>query len=105
MSNTFKENIDSNRYFQTLPTYVQETIKQSGIDINSEEELRKCAEKLMKNDQLKAARGIVRRFFYLIKPEGGALYRAPPSGNRFIYFALHQELVTHNRHFCDDKQH
>ena len=50
MNNTFKENIDSNRYFQTLPTYVQETIKQSGFDINSEEELRKCAEKLMKNN-------------------------------------------------------
>ncbi len=49
MSNTFKETLDSNRYFQTLPTYVQETIKQSGIDINSEEDLRRCAEKLMKN--------------------------------------------------------
>lgn len=48
MSNAFKENIESNRYFQTLPTNVQEAIKQSGIDINSEEELRKCAEKLMK---------------------------------------------------------
>lgn len=47
MSSTFKENIESNRYFQTLPAYVQETIKQSGLDINSEEELRKCAEKLI----------------------------------------------------------
>lgn len=50
MSKTFKDNIDSNQYFKTLPTYVQETIKQSGIDINSEEELRKCAEKLMKTN-------------------------------------------------------
>lgn len=50
MSNNFKETIDSNRYFQTLPHSVQEAIKQSGIDINSEEELRKCAEKFMKNN-------------------------------------------------------
>ena len=48
VAKAFKENIESNRYFQTLPTHVQETIKQSGIDIHSEEELRKCAEKLMK---------------------------------------------------------
>ena len=45
MSNSFKETLDSNHYFKTLPTYVQETIKQSGIDIKSEEDLRKCAEK------------------------------------------------------------
>lgn len=50
MSNTFKENIDSNQYFKSLPIYVQETIKQSSIDIDSEEDLRKCAEKLMKNN-------------------------------------------------------
>lgn len=50
MNNKFKESIDSNSYFQALPIYVQETIKQSGVNINSEEELRNCAEKLMKNN-------------------------------------------------------
>lgn len=50
MSNTFKENIESNKYFQSLPTYIKETIKQSGFEINSEEELRTTAEKLMKNN-------------------------------------------------------
>lgn len=46
----FKENLESNKYFQSLPSYVQETIKQSGITIDSEEELRRCAEKLMKEN-------------------------------------------------------
>lgn len=44
----FKKNLDSNQYFMSLPAYVQETIKQSGVEICSEEELRSCAEKLMK---------------------------------------------------------
>ena len=47
MNNSFKENIESNQYFQSLPVFVQETIKQSGIQINSEDELKKCTEKLM----------------------------------------------------------
>lgn len=46
----FKENLEKNKYFQSLPSYAQETIKQSGIPINSEEDLRRCAEKLMKEN-------------------------------------------------------
>ncbi len=46
--NNFFQNIDSNQYFQTLPTFVQETIKQGGPEIKSEEDLRRCAENLMK---------------------------------------------------------
>lgn len=50
MDSHFGESIDSNAYFQTLPTYVKESIKQSGVHFASEEELRDCAEKLMKNN-------------------------------------------------------
>lgn len=46
--NDFKENLNNNQYFQSLPAYVQETIKQSGVNISSEEELRNCAENLQK---------------------------------------------------------
>lgn len=48
-SNTFQESLDSNPYFMSLPAYVQETIKQTGIEITSEEELRRCAQNLMKS--------------------------------------------------------
>ncbi len=47
MNSNFKDNLESNSYFQSLPSYVQETIKQSGIDITSVEELKKCANALM----------------------------------------------------------
>ncbi|MDQ5983787.1 MAG: hypothetical protein RUMPE_00815 [Eubacteriales bacterium SKADARSKE-1] len=50
MSNNFKEDLENNQYFKSLPSYVQETIKQSGITIGSEEELKKCAEKLMNEE-------------------------------------------------------
>ncbi len=46
--NVFFQNIDSNQYFQSLPSFVQESIKQGGPQIKSEEDLRKCAENLMK---------------------------------------------------------
>lgn len=46
---SFKDRIDDNHYFKSLPNYIQETIKQSGIDIDSEEELRECAENLLKD--------------------------------------------------------
>lgn len=46
--NPFFQNIESNQYFQSLPTFIQETIKQGGSDIKSEEELRRCAEELIK---------------------------------------------------------
>ena len=34
------------QYFQSLPAYIQESIKQSGVSANSVEELRRCAENL-----------------------------------------------------------
>jgi hypothetical protein len=46
--NTFFNQIESNPYFQSLPVFIQETIKQGGADIKSEEELRRCAEQLMR---------------------------------------------------------
>lgn len=50
MSKNFKESLNTNQYFQSLPIYIQETIKQSGIDINSEEELKSTVENLMTNN-------------------------------------------------------
>lgn len=50
MSSNFKESIETNQYFQTLPSYVQETIKQSNINIQSENELKQIAEKLMQDN-------------------------------------------------------
>lgn len=47
MNNNSKEGLENNPYFQSLPSNVQETIKQSGIKIDSEEDLKECAEKLM----------------------------------------------------------
>lgn len=48
MSN-FKDTLKDNQYFKSLPTYVQETIMQGNANINSEEELKRYAENLMKN--------------------------------------------------------
>ncbi|BCI60273.1 hypothetical protein [Solibaculum mannosilyticum] len=42
------ENSAMQQYFMSLPTYIQETIKQSGAQITTQEELRQCAENLMK---------------------------------------------------------
>ncbi len=46
--NPFFENIESNAYFQSLPVFVQETIKQGSPQIKSEDDLRRCAQQLMK---------------------------------------------------------
>lgn len=37
------------QYFNTLPVYVQETIKQTGVELKSIEELVSCAESMMEN--------------------------------------------------------
>lgn len=50
MSNNFKEHLNSNKYFKSLSPITQEAIKQSNIEIESEEDLRRLAENLMKND-------------------------------------------------------
>ena len=47
--NTFAENLSSNQYFLSLPSYVQETIKQAGPTVQSDEDLRKIADHLTKN--------------------------------------------------------
>lgn len=38
------------QYFNSLPEFVQETIKQSSIQPQNKEELQKCAENLMKKN-------------------------------------------------------
>lgn len=46
--NTFQENLEQNVYFKRLPPFVQESIRQSGISLSSEEELRQLARSLMR---------------------------------------------------------
>lgn len=43
---TPEENAKMRQYFNTLPTYVQETIYQSGVQVASVEELQKCGENM-----------------------------------------------------------
>ena len=38
------------QYFDTLPTSVQETIVQSGVEVNSVEQLKQCAEHFMQKN-------------------------------------------------------
>lgn len=38
---------DFKKYFDSLPKFVQETLKQNGMDNKSEEEIRAAAENLM----------------------------------------------------------
>ena len=47
--NTFAENLNTNQYFLSLPSYVQETIKQAGPKVQSDEDLHKIADNLTKN--------------------------------------------------------
>lgn len=51
MITNFSENMASNAYFQSLPAWVQETIEQTAITLHSEEELRQCAEQLMRDEK------------------------------------------------------
>ena len=48
--NTFAENLDTNQYFLSLPAYVQQSIKQAGPKVESEEDLRRIADNLTKKD-------------------------------------------------------
>ena len=41
-------NPQAQSFFMSLPAYVQENLHQSGVQIQSEEELRQCADHLMK---------------------------------------------------------
>ena len=38
------------QYFDTLPTSVQETIVQSGVEVNSVEQLKQCAEHFLQKN-------------------------------------------------------
>ena len=51
--NPLFEDGEMQRYFASLPELIQETIKQSAMEMNSLEELRKCAENLMECPQSK----------------------------------------------------
>lgn len=41
--------LENNNYFKSLEPYIQETITQSGIIIESEEQLRQCVRNLKKD--------------------------------------------------------
>lgn len=43
------ENNEMNNYFQSLPEYVRENIKQTGVTFTNVEELRTCAQNLLKS--------------------------------------------------------
>lgn len=45
-----KLNLDQNAYFQSLPKMVQETIKQTSVEITSEDQLKSVAENIMKQN-------------------------------------------------------
>ena len=46
----FNESLPNNQYFMSLPLNIEETIMQSSVEFASEEELRVCAENLMKGN-------------------------------------------------------
>lgn len=46
-SGTPNENERMQTYFNSLPTYIQETMKQSGVDMHTEAQLRQCAAAMM----------------------------------------------------------
>lgn len=47
----FSQNPQLKQEFDALPAYIQESIKQSGVDICTVEELRSCAENMMSAEQ------------------------------------------------------
>ena len=49
--NIFSQNISSNAYFNSLPQWVKETISQTDVPLNSEEELRACSQNLMSQQE------------------------------------------------------
>ncbi len=50
-SSAFENSPEIKQYFDSLPAFIQETVMQSGVQIETEEQLRQCAEKLMKKDR------------------------------------------------------
>ena len=47
---TPEENAKMRQYFNSLPPYIQETIRQSGIDIKSLDELESCAKHMSESE-------------------------------------------------------
>lgn len=47
MTNSFDQEMQ--QYFDTLPPYVQETIKQTSVELTNKQELVQCAQNMMKN--------------------------------------------------------
>ena len=50
MPNTFQENLAENAYFQSLPVFVQETIRQRGDHVCTRDALLSYADKLTRGD-------------------------------------------------------
>lgn len=46
----FMDTLDTNTYFLSLPNFVQENIKMTGVKFQSEAELRQAAEAILKRD-------------------------------------------------------
>ena len=44
------QNPEMKQYFSTLPKFVQESIKQSGVPLNSKAEMQQFADNLLKNN-------------------------------------------------------
>ena len=47
-SSAFENDPTIKQYFDSLPPFIQETIMQSGVRIESAEQLKACAEKIIK---------------------------------------------------------
>lgn len=47
-NNPLDQNPEIQQCFQSLPPYIQESIKQSGVEITSKQQLQQCADNLMK---------------------------------------------------------
>ncbi len=48
LNQLFAENKRAEEYFSSLPVHIQEMMKQTGVNLTSEQDLRNCAETLMK---------------------------------------------------------
>ena len=78
--NTFQENLEQNVYFKGLPPFVQESIRQSGISLSSEEELRQLARSLMRTSGRPVPReGAVRPVSFLPGRKNGKTLKASVS--------------------------
>ena len=47
--NQFMLGLKDNAYFQSLPVFIQENIKQSGVTLNSENDLKRLAQNMLQS--------------------------------------------------------